>query len=237
MRLPRPALLAALMVGAARLAAQPAATTAAVPTFGVLAGVGSATLGGDDVESPGRRTGFAGGVAVTRPFGAGGLALRPELLYVQKGARQREAFGGDFVDARLDLTYLELPVLLQYTVPTVGRVRPQLYAGPAAALRVGCRVRLRARFEGETLDAAAACEDAGSLGGDEEGLEGGGDVRRFDVGAVVGGALTFPLGSRSAAVGVRYTHGLATVASGADARNRAVLVYGAVEFPVVRRAR
>jgi hypothetical protein len=233
---------------AAPLAAQvaPAAPAAAAggASFGLLAGLSSATLAGDDLGAAGRRAGLAGGVALTLPLGAGGLALRSELLYVQKGTRQRASFGGTTVDGRLDLTYFELPVLVQFTVPTAGALRPQLYAGPAAAVRASCRVRARGAFQGESFDGSADCDEAGRLGlggglGDGEGAAP--SVRRLDVGGVVGGALAFPLGGRGAAVGVRYTHGFLRVARdaevGGDVRNRAVLVYGGLEFPVAPRPR
>lgn len=248
----RPSLvLAALALSAAPLAAQPLAAQplaapapTAAPRVGLLAGLNSATLTGEAFSDDGgaidRRNGFVGGVSLTLPLRGAGLAFRPELLYAQKGASASVALveDGSAFDLRgtVALSYLELPLLVQYTVPTAGGLRPHLYAGPALALRTACRVRLRASFDGMSASESAACDDGGGAGGalDAEPA----DVRRFDAGGVVGGALAFAVGGRVLAVGARYTHGFVRLSDIADApRNRAVAVYGSVELPVARRGR
>lgn len=233
-------LAAALLLAAAPLGAQlPAAPRPATdaPRFGVLAGLSSATLDINDADaegiSPDRRNGFAGGVYLTLPLRASGFAVRPELLYAQKGASLRASFtdveGSFDIRATTRLSYLELPLLLQFTVPTTGGLRPQLYAGPALALRTGCRVSGSVTFDGQTQTLNSDCDDEDGLGGEGVGF------RRFDAGAAVGGALAFDVGGRGLTLGARYTHGLAVVAEDPSARNRAVTLYGSLELPVARR--
>lgn len=234
------AALAALALTAAPLAAQTPAP-APTPRFGILAGLNSATLTAEDLlEEPGtgidRRNGFAGGVYLTLPVGASGLSFRPELLYAQRGATASTSFtdeGSTFeLDAAFALSYLELPLLLQYAVPTAGGLRPQLYAGVAPALRTSCRLRVRASFAGESESQTTNCDDADEI------TEESPDVRRFDVGGVAGGALAFDVGGRALTVGARYTHGFLRLATdGESPRNRAVAVYGSLEFSAARRVR
>ncbi len=240
-------LTAAALVGAP-LAAQPP-TQSAVPAlrYGILAGLSSATLNfGDALDGEGeaadfdfgRRNGLLAGAYLAVPVGAGSFALRPELLYVQKGGSFSTSFELDDataadLDATIRLTYVELPLLLEYTVPTRGGVRPQLYVGPALAVRTGCRVGFRIAGGGESFSESSGCD-----GDDDEaaGLETAGP-RRFDVAAVVGGALAFRAGGQTLTVGARYTHGFFELSDESGLRNRAVAVHAGFEFPVARRPR
>jgi hypothetical protein len=215
------------------------------PRFGILAGLNSATLSGESLlEEEGgvasaskRRNGILGGVYLVLPVGAGGLSFRPELLYAQKGAGYEVSFSefGESAQAsaEINLTYLEVPLLLQYALPVAARVRPQLYAGPAVAVRTGCTIGFRASGGGESFRGSAPCDDIGEqLDEDSPGF------KRLDVGAVVGGALGFDAAGLALAVGARYTHGFSRIAADdAAPRNRAFSVYGSVEFPRARRPR
>jgi len=233
-------LLAVLALASAPLTAQTPAPASA-PRVGVLGGLNSATLTGEELlDEEGtaidRRNGFVGGLYLTLPLRTPGLTFRPELLYAQKGASANVSFTdeGSTFDLRgtVALSYLELPLLLQYTVPTAGGLRPQLYAGPAMSLRTACRVRIRTSFGGESAGQSANCDEAG--GADEDVAS----VRRFDAGGVVGGALAFAVGGQALAVGARYTHGFVRLADdGESPRNRAFAVYGSLQLPAARRAR
>ena len=218
--------LALLAVLPAAAAAQTVPATLPAPRVGILAGLSSATIGFEDSEENDgvdRRNGLVGGVYVALPF-ARYLAFRPELLYVQKGAS-----GGDSDDrSTLKLDYVEVPVLLEVTVPTAGRVRPQLYAGPALAFKARCQVA----FEGDGVSASTGCSRVADEFGEDNF-----DVKSFDLGGVVGGALAFDVGGRAVTVGARYTHGFTQLIDDGGARNRAIGVYGSIEFPFGRARR
>ena len=65
------------------------------------------------------------GIFINRPLSPG-FAFQPELLYVVNGSS-----GGWFsFDYDLNLIYIEIPVLFQYTFATWGRFAPHLTAGP-----------------------------------------------------------------------------------------------------------
>jgi hypothetical protein len=237
--------LALLVVLPAAAAAQVAPAT--TPTFGILAGYNSATLDGENFFDEGsatqsRRNGLTGGLYLTFPLGASGLAFRPEVLYSQKGVRYASTFQAppstgvpSSLAARADvrLSYVEAPLLLQYTVPTSGGLRPQLYAGVAPALRTSCEVGIRVAGLGTTFNERSDCDDLGELLEEDTPA-----FRRFDVGGVVGGALAFGVGGRALTVGVRYTHGFLTLTDDSDSpKNRAIGVYGSIELPLARGRR
>lgn len=174
------------------------------PSFGVLAGVDLATLGGSDVSGAGSRTGLTAGVFATFHV-AKGFGIEPELLFSQKGAH--ETFDGGDVTLKLD--YVEIPVLARFDVSTGGMVRPFFLAGPTASFQVSCN----AEESDGSSSMSASCDDINNESG-------GFSKKSFDVGATAGAGVTFPAGAMKLSVGVRYTHGLIDAFENADAKNR-----------------
>jgi hypothetical protein len=106
---------------------------------GLLAGLNLASVSGDDMEvdgvDPSSSMGFAGGAFLVFGF-SDNLGFRPEVQYGQHGAKWEE--GGDKVTAKVD--YLDIPLLLQFTVPTEGSISPFLIAGPYVAFNLSAKV-------------------------------------------------------------------------------------------------
>jgi hypothetical protein len=183
--------------------------------FGILAGVNSATLGGDataddDID---RRTAMLGGVYLVKPL-RGGLAFRPELLLSQRGAEGSTI--GDEEEATeisFKLTYLDLPLLLQYEGTGAGSLRPHVYAGPSFGYKTGCTLEGK---EG-SVTVSFDCDDDF-------------DIESFDGAGIVGGGIGFPLGGLNATVGARYQHGFSNLTSDEKVRNRVFSLYGSLEF-------
>lgn len=217
-------LLAAVVTLPAILAAQPAQSPALspalrpAPRFGVLAGASIATLAGDPVEEWDSRTGFVAGATLTLPL-TSVVAFQPEVLFAQKGARISE----DGFTATFKLAYVEVPLLLRVDVPTTGAVRPHLFAGPALAFKASCDVEA----SGAGVSASRPCRD---IANEEE----GDDLRSFDAGLMLGGALGVDFGARRLNVGARYTLGLTKLVAEDDVKNRAITVYGSLDFPMRR---
>ena len=222
----RTALVSALALGLALPAA-------AQTTFGVRAGLNVSSLrlgfeegGGGTFE--GRdgtpRLGFTGGVFAEIPLSPT-VALRPEVLFSQKGeafSRTVSVNGGSF-ESEIDvqLSYVEVPVLVRVAVPVGRGLGVALLAGPAVALEVGESVRSESRSDGEPRPGGGAVLDA--------------DVfRSADVGLVVGAEV----GAGPFAVGLRLTEGLLDVSDpgsgelnqGIEFRNRAVSVTGVLRL-------
>ena len=134
--------LAALALGATALTAQ----AQGAKQFGILAGVGFATMSGDDFDGLdlSTRTGFVGGFYFALPVAAR-MAIEPEVLYSMKGTQVN-----DF-DISLDNDYIEIPVLFKYNFNDAGG--PYLLAGPAVAFSISCNE--------SAGDAEISCEDDG----------------------------------------------------------------------------
>lgn len=96
-------------------------------TLGVKGGYTAATLRGDDAGNVDWHSGFAGGlfvnVAVLKFF-----TVQPELLFRQRGGENNnETFN---INQKLNLTYMDLPVLFKLRVPIAKTFYPHVYAGP-----------------------------------------------------------------------------------------------------------
>ena len=196
----------ALLTAAAATGAHAQGMTAPKPTFGVLAGINVATLGGSDAQNAGSRTGLAiGGSAtfhITNQFG-----IEPELLFSQKGASETI----NATQATLKLDYIEIPVLARYDVSTRGPAHPFFLAGPALAFEVSCN----AEVSNGGQSASESCDNLNQQ------LEGGLSKKSFDFGGQLGAGVVFPAGKKmNLSVSVRYTLGFVDTFDNADAKNR-----------------
>jgi hypothetical protein len=122
------------------------------------------------------------------------FAVQPEVLITMKGARYKEEIRGEILKVWINLTYLEIPVLAKITLPTLGIVKPSLYAGPALAIKLSGKVK--AESEGVTVEV------------DVE------DMKGIDLGLVIGAGIDWGksvFGVGKLAVDLRYTLGLSTI--------------------------
>lgn len=188
------ALAAALAVCAATASAQEPVT------LGVKAGLNFSTINIDEeVEffEASTRTGLVVGLFASAPL-TPRIALQPEVLYSQKGAKFDDA------DATLNLDYLEIPVLADIRL-TEGPARVSFMVGPSFAFRSRARLDVGEGEEEESEDFADQIESV-------------------DVGLVTGVAVT----SGQFVVDGRYTWGLSNVgkedALEEDSRNRTLSI-------------
>ncbi len=164
------------------LLAAPLSGTRAQTSVGLITGVGISTYSGSGSSDVEWRTAFMGGGVATFPVGET-ISIRSELYFATKGSRVRTEIGavGENV---LELSYLQVPVLLQLRPPVASVVQPHLFGGISLALPVRC-----------TRD-DVSCTDVEHL-----------DVHSFDVGVLVGGEIeVFGIG-----IGARYEAGLSSV--------------------------
>lgn len=177
-------------------------------SFGVKAGMNIATLGGDDVGDVDSRTGLVvGGLVHYRLSDL--LAVQPELLYSQKGAKFSETLFGEPISGTFKLDYLEVPVLLRVDVPTGGpELRPSVHAGPTFALELSCKVSFSGFGESGTEDCDSDIDS---------------DRRTVDLGMALGGGLDVAFRGGTLLIEARYTLGLRTLDSSSnpeDVKNR-----------------
>ncbi|MBV9494091.1 MAG: PorT family protein [Acidobacteria bacterium] len=189
-----------------------AQTTIAPSRFEVMAGVNFAKF---DAADAGTRAGLVAGVGIVKPL-APTWSLQPELTYSMKGAKG----SGDGATITLKLSYLELPLLVRYDLPTQSGVHPFLLAGPALALKLTCDI------EGTdgTITVSGSC---GNVSGDVESE----DAKTFDFGAMFGGGLAFKHLDHLFTLGLRYNLGLVDVTDNGGVKNRVLSIVGGFEWP------
>lgn len=186
-------------------------------SVGLRAAASSADLAlGEGWES---RLGGEVGVVALMPLG-GRLVFEPGLMLTRRGAQAAVADAtadGATFGKRVDLTYLELPMLVRWQVPLgrLGFVRPVFHAGPVASVLLGCRSVASVAGGGFPAGTSAStpCDASPSfLCGDslcnwDMGLRFD-RSGRVDVGAVVGGGVAMDVGRSLVTIDVRYSHGL-----------------------------
>jgi hypothetical protein len=191
----RSSLVAAALAGCA-------AANSQAQTIGFKLGPSFSTMSTDEPGvSVSTLTKFTGGGFVR--FGMGTLAVQPELMYVTKGAKQSGVFEGQAIDAELRLDYIEVPLLLLLPIGAGAGVAPYVYAGPAFAFEVGCSVA----FDVPGFSGSADCDEDEDFDSDR---------RKIDVGAMVGGGLSFPVGPGALLVEGRYNFGLLNLDTSTD---------------------
>ena len=132
--------------------------------YGVKAGINLAKINFDpepEEDNLDRRIGFVGGLFVVVPM-TDLIAFQGEALFSQKGA------SGD--EGKVELDYLEVPLLLRVGHAPSGSTSFHAFAGPSVGLKL--RARATSTFDGETED-----EDIGD------------DVETFDLGLVAGAGV------------------------------------------------
>jgi len=83
------------------------------------------------------RSGFIGGAYLTYSLNRQ-FAVQPEILYVSKGAEKDIfIFGAEWI-----IDYLEVPVLLKFNIAPEGRVRPNLFVGPAMSVLLSSKFHI-----------------------------------------------------------------------------------------------
>jgi len=187
-------------------------TIISAQTWGFNVGINSATFGGDDAENYESKTGFMFGALSLYPLAANGLCLHVEANYTLKGSTMEgrvlvdydgDGYGDAYIDAKqtIKLTYVEIPILLQYNVKTKGSVQPIFYAGPAVALKMSSKYKL-----------------SYSNTSDTETMK---NVKSIDFGLVIGGGIAI---NKKYYVSARYTMGLASFSDvvGVDLKNNVI---------------
>lgn len=207
-----------MMMGApvAGAAAQAIPLVSKRPTIGIMAGVNLARISGDETDALDSRTGWLGGVFVTFHL-TNTFGIQPEALYSQRGA---SADAGSGVDATIKMDYIDIPVLLRYSVPVTGPIRPFFVAGPAFGIQSKCSIAA----EGEGVSASVDCDQF------EDDPEASFDSKTFDLSGVVGAGLDFRVGGRTLMLGARYQHGFSDVVKDASAKSRTWSVVAGLGF-------
>ncbi len=169
-------------------------------SFGIKAGLNVTTI----TENPTSwdadmsfKSGFAAGAVLIYRFNHW-LSLQPELLYSQRGVTTK-LLDYDIVDVDLTASfdYVELPLLLVYTVPLKGSFRPIFYAGPVLSYTLNSELELSASLLSVSVD-------FGSL------------THVNDFGGILGTGFEWDVGNAMITFDIRYQRGFTNVITTGD---------------------
>jgi len=160
--------------------------------YGLKAGLNMANLGGDDVEDAKMKMGFAAGGFVTYSINEM-FAVQPEVLYTMKGAKWEEDILGETLELTANYTYLEIPVLAKFTIPTQGNISPNLFVGPALGILMSAKEKVEWAGESDEEDVKDA-------------------MKSTDFGLVFGAGVSIGMPHSAITIDGRYTMGLGTIA-------------------------
>ncbi len=156
-------------------------------SFGIKGGVGRATISGSEVDTEQRSAVHVGAFVALAP--ARIMALQIEGVYARRGAED--------VSGRLDVDYIDIPVLAVFHTGHLGRFRatPRIAVGPTISYRLRCRVH--DAVQGTSND----CGD---------------DTQTLAFGLTVGAGVHLHLGSQTVLLEAAYLHGLTNANREAD---------------------
>jgi len=131
-----------------------AAANAGEMSFGVKGGLVMTNVTGipeewEDAQS--YRTNFSGGVFLNYAFDEA-LSIQPELLYVPKGVKGTLYDGFMDVDVTPSIDFIEIPLLLKFTVPTEGKVHPCIFAGPSLGFVTSSKLKINLGWLSSSVD-------------------------------------------------------------------------------------
>jgi opacity protein-like surface antigen len=151
-------------------------------TFGLKAGLNFVNLRSDD---PAKQKMVPVGGVFVGVQGDGRIGFGIEVLYTMKGYK---------TDARtVDLDYLQLPVLVSYSLPNVGKIRPYISTGPAGSLRI------RSAWGSAKESTQSTFESK---------------LQRFELSWVASAGVDVPMLGGGARLEARYEYGLTPVFTG-----------------------
>jgi len=156
--------------------------------FGVKAGLNIANIGGD-IEDASSKIGFnVGGFAEFKISDK--FAIQPELLFSTQGAKTEWSEDDVTVEEKLNLSYLNIPVMAKFYVAE----KFSLEAGP----QIGFLLSAKSKFEGGGLSEEVDVKDA---------------YESIDFGVNFGAGYDF---TENLSAGVRYNLGLSNIAKTED---------------------
>jgi opacity protein-like surface antigen len=193
--------------------------TAAAETkleLGPKLGLSAATMTGDELEAapgaswepgyiPGGIIGAFASFALTDKW-----AIQPEVLYSQKGSNFEEVVSwGDTARTstiRIELQYVEVPVLVKFTIPQTGRFQPFFYAGPVVAFNTSSSVKFETIVEGDGKKLYHGDDYSGNIH----------NAKSVIIEGTVGVGVEWKLGSNVLSFEGRYTRSFGSVFEDVD---------------------
>ncbi|WP_263785919.1 porin family protein [Salinibacter grassmerensis] len=173
------------------------------PTFGFLSDGKVPFTGGRRTTNANPRLDLHAGAFLVAPL-TDSYALQPELLYIRKGGHFSEPLSERYSVERYRLSYIQGSMLGRRALPVRGRLSAHAVAGLSVDVALGGTVQRNAR------SARGVFEDRIDLLADD-------DLRRWDVGIVVGAGFGYGIGATGRlGLELRYNPGLRSVFAGSE---------------------
>ncbi|MFO7652739.1 MAG: porin family protein [Candidatus Krumholzibacteriia bacterium] len=185
---------------------------------GIKAGITYTQVTNDILGDSDHTMGFAAGFTLNYQL-APGIAVQPEVLYVQQGGKYDVLIADQGVpigraELTWDLDYVQVPVLARVSLPVIGSFLPSIVVGPALAFKVSSEF---SRESGDVELETGELEDIGST----------------DLSLIAGVAFKIGAGPAGVTVDARYNLGLSNVYDGdgtAEIKNRGFQVLAGIAF-------
>jgi hypothetical protein len=206
--------VAAILVACAIPAS--AQSSASSIAFGIKGGGNLANFYGDAVGNVQAKLRAIGGAYLRFQFNDV-LGFQPEVLYAQKGAKQSEVvdLGGTLgvLSGEWHYDYIEIPLLLDFSVPTETGMTPHFYAGP-------------------TISVLASAKAVADNGGEIDFKD---YTKSTDFSLTVGGGINIGNGPVKFVLDLRYVMGLSTFDSAPlsdylSRKNNTIAFMGGIQF-------
>jgi hypothetical protein len=170
---------------------------------GIKLGLNLASLGGGDVRDTDSKMGFSVGGFFTYRINKL-ISIQPEVLVTQKKANSTSDIEGGTWTYKLDLWYMEIPVLVKVAIPVKSSIKPSVFGGPCIALKLSGKAK--SEFTEGVVDK--------SVGG----------LESYDFGIIFGAGAEFTLGffqKGKFTADVQYNLGLTKINTEKDIKTRA----------------
>ncbi len=197
------------------------ATNAAGISLGLKGGLAIANASGDFIDDMaeemdadvGPKMGFLGGIFVDLGLSEN-FGIQPEIIYISKGITATGVDDDVEFTSTVNLTYLEIPLLLKLKIPASPQLGFQILAGPTI---------------GMNLTSNVVIESDGVIVEDEDIKD---DIKSMDMGVSFGAGVGIGMGSGMLTLDGRYTMGLISIADDTDeeAKNNCISIMAGYAF-------
>lgn len=70
------------------------------------------------------------------------LAIQPEILFSKKGGKTTYTWWGAVYQSSISLSYIEIPILVKFIVPTQSSSNPVIFFGPSLGIKLGGKEKI-----------------------------------------------------------------------------------------------
>lgn len=191
----------------------------ALKLVGVKGGVNFAKVTGNDVgDEFESKTGLVFGGFANWGL-SNSISLQPEVLLSAKGAKQTITEAGQKITAKINLTYLEIPLLMMVNLGNAeSSITPMAFIGPAVGFN------LSAKAKGE-VDEGSAEIDVKE------------DIKSTEFALIFGAGFSLPVGSNKLSIVGKYNMGLTKIddtGENSDVKNQVISIEAALGFNLIK---